>query len=68
MWFKQATAYSAVISGSLPKENALHTATRSGIEDFKKSIDWSNSFKQQHSAVYKTVVVECKSVESSNNE
>jgi hypothetical protein len=50
------------------RENALHIATRSGTEDFKTNIDYITRFKQQHSKVYKTVLGECKSVESSNTE
>jgi len=61
-------AYKTVIRGSLLRENVLHIATRSGTEDFKMNIDYITRFKQQCSKVYKTVLGECKSVESSNIE
>jgi hypothetical protein len=34
MWFKQARGSNAVISGTLPSQNALRIATRLGIEKF----------------------------------
>jgi hypothetical protein len=60
---KQARGSNAVISGTLLREKALHTATRLGIEDIKASNGWINGFKQRHSVVYKTVSGECKSVD-----
>jgi hypothetical protein len=67
-WFKQAKGSSAVISGSLLREKALHIATRLGIEDFKASNGWITGFKQRHSVVYKTALGDCKSVDSSTVE
>jgi hypothetical protein len=43
------------------KEKALHTATWLGIDDFKASNGWIDGFKEQHSAVCKTVSGVCKS-------
>jgi len=57
---KKHTAYKTTIRGSLLRENALHIATRSGIENFKKNIDYITRFKQQHSKVYKTALEKCK--------
>jgi hypothetical protein len=67
-WFKQARGSNAVISGTLLTEKALHIATRLGIEDFKASNGWINSFKQQHSVMYKTVSGEFKCVDSTVEE
>jgi hypothetical protein len=46
MWFKEARGSNAVINGTLLRERALHIATRLGIEDFKASNGWINSFKK----------------------
>jgi hypothetical protein len=43
-WFKQAKGSSAVNSGTLLREKALHIVTRLGIEDFKASNGWISSF------------------------
>lgn len=61
-WFKQARGSNAVISGSLLWEKSQDIGTRLGTDDFKASKDWINSFKQQHSVVYKTILGECRSV------
>jgi hypothetical protein len=39
-WFKQARGINAVISGTLPSQNALPIASRLGIGDFKASTGW----------------------------
>jgi hypothetical protein len=67
-WFKQARGSNPVITGTLLREKALHIATRLGIEDFKACNGWINCFKQRHSVVYKTVLGECKNVDSSTVE
>jgi hypothetical protein len=67
-WFKQARGSNAVTSGTLLREKALHIATRLGIEFFKASDGWISGFKQQQSVAYKTVLGECKSVDSSTVE
>lgn len=67
-WFKKCTVYKTVIRGSLLRGKALHITKRIGTEDFKINVDCINRFKQQHSTVYKTVLGECKSAESSNTE
>jgi hypothetical protein len=38
MWFIHARGSSAVISGTLLSQNAVHIATRLGIEGFKGSV------------------------------
>lgn len=43
--FKLARASSAIISGTLLRENALHTYTRLGF-DFKASNGWISGLKQ----------------------
>jgi hypothetical protein len=57
-WLKQARGSSAVISGTLLREKALHIATRLDIEDFKASNAWINHFKQQHTVLYKKLCQE----------
>jgi hypothetical protein len=52
-----------VISGTLLTEKSLHIATVLGIEDFKASNGWIDSFKQQRGVVYKPVPGECKDVD-----
>jgi hypothetical protein len=46
LWFKQAKGSSAVISGTLLREKALHIATWFSIEDFEASNGWISSFNQ----------------------
>lgn len=55
---KTATTINVGISGTAPRENLEHIATMLDIEDFRASNGWIDSFKQQHSVVYKTVVGE----------
>ena len=43
-WFKQASADSAGISGTLLKGRVLHTATRLDIGDFKATNGWMDCF------------------------
>jgi hypothetical protein len=45
-WFEQATAISALISGSLLREKALRIATWLGIKDFRACNCWIDGFKQ----------------------
>jgi hypothetical protein len=45
-WFKQARGSSAVISGTLLRENALRIATRLDIENVNGSNGWIDGFKQ----------------------
>lgn len=52
-----------MISGTLLTEKSLHIATVLGIEDFKASNGWIDSFKQQRGVVYKPVPGECKDVD-----
>jgi hypothetical protein len=63
--FKQARTNNIVISGTLLRENIEHITTRLVIEDSKASYGWIDSFEQQHSVVYKTVLGQCKSIVSS---
>jgi hypothetical protein len=64
-WFKQARGSTEVIRGTLLRLEALHIAIVLGFEDFKAYNGWIDSFKLCHSVLYKTVLGECKSVDSS---
>ena len=46
------------MSGTALRENPEHIATMLGIEYFTASNGWIDSFKQQHTIVYKTVLCE----------
>jgi hypothetical protein len=54
-WFSQAQGSNTVISGTLLREEALHTVIRFGTEDIKGYNGWTDGFKQRNSVVYKTV-------------
>lgn len=64
-WFKQDGASNVVISGSFIKEKALCIATRSGIKDFRAPEWLISGSNQQHTVVYKTILDDCRSVDSS---
>jgi hypothetical protein len=51
IWFKQASAGNAVISGTMLRKKALHTAIRLGILNRKVSNAWTEGLNQQQCCV-----------------
>lgn len=48
-WFQKARAKNIPISGPIICEKALHFANELGVEDFKASTGWLDSWKHRHS-------------------
>ena len=55
-WFKNATSRRINLSGQLIKEKALKFAQDLGVESFKASNGWLESFKHRHNIVMGTHV------------
>ena len=54
-WFKNATSRRINLSGPLIKEKALKFAQDLGVESFKASNEWLESFKHRHNIVMGTM-------------
>ena len=63
MWFKQARAINATVSGPVMQTKAELIAAELGVVDFKASSGWLTRFKRRHGIVYKSVCGEAASVD-----
>jgi hypothetical protein len=62
-WFKQARGKNIPVSGPIICEKAASIAERLGIEDFKASDGWLNSFRNRHNIQWLKVCGESADVD-----
>ncbi|XP_014668922.1 PREDICTED: uncharacterized protein LOC106810154 isoform X2 [Priapulus caudatus] len=63
-WVRETTAQMLPMSGSLLQEKARQVAVQLGLDDFKASNGWLESFRRRHSIVFGKVSEERASVEA----